>query len=269
MITIGSDPELFLVRGSKFISAVGKCDGTKEKPFEWQKGFNIHNDNVAMEFNVPPARNREQFVANHHQSLVYCRSIAKKFGCNLKIVGDALFTEEELDTPEAKVFGCDPDFNAWTLSENPPPQSDEPLLRTAGGHIHIGGVPDFTFRDKVELVRTLDLFVGIPLALLEPDSRRNELYGKPGAMRNKPYGVEWRTPSNFWLRKTSTIGGIFNMVYSIVENMDHFIPIMRNVADDLELLNSPVKYKKWAQRAIRPDGSLYMGEVHGPLFQGV
>jgi hypothetical protein len=268
MIKIGSDPELFLTRGDKFISAVGKAGGTKGNPFTWAPGFNVHNDNVALEFNIPPARDMDEFVDFHHKSLTYCRSVAKQFKCNLKIVGDAVFSEDELDTPEARVFGCDPDFNAWTLEENPPPKSDDPFLRTAGGHIHIGS-PDMTLRDKIELVRCLDIFVGLPLALQEPGSRRNELYGKPGAMREKPYGVEWRTPSNFWLRKTSMIRAMYEMVFTIAHRTEHFVNQAQVISENLNILYSEKEYRKWAKKVIHAEHIVFHSEIHAPLVQGV
>jgi hypothetical protein len=33
---------------------------------------------------------------------------------------------------------------------------------------------------------------------MDDGEERKKLYGKAGAMRIKPYGVEYRTPSNWW-----------------------------------------------------------------------
>lgn len=54
-------------------------------------------------------------------------------------------------------------------------------------------------KQRAEIVKAADLFIGIPGLIMEPDNKRRELYGKAGAFRPKRYGVELRGPSNFWL----------------------------------------------------------------------
>ena len=44
------------------------------------------------------------------------------------------------------------------------------------------------------------------------DPLRRELYGKAGAFRPKPYGVEYRTPSNIWIRSRDMRRCIFDLV---------------------------------------------------------
>ena len=46
---------------------------------------------------------------------------------------------DQLLHPEALLFGCDPDYNAYTLNINPKPEGEHGLLRSAGAHIHFGG----------------------------------------------------------------------------------------------------------------------------------
>jgi len=99
-----------------------------------------------------------------------------------------------LQTPEAFVFGCEPDFNAWTRKMNPRPFVEDLSLRSCGGHVHVG-----TSLDKIGTIRAMDAFLGVPSIFIDTDVRRRALYGKAGAHRPKPYGVEYRTLSNFWL----------------------------------------------------------------------
>ncbi|GMK41525.1 hypothetical protein PCCS19_45820 [Paenibacillus sp. CCS19] len=63
-----------------------------------------------------------------------------------------------------------------------------------GGHIHLSGVP-LTSR----LLRQLDRYVGLPIAMIESDSGRRPRYGMLGDYRQQPHGgFEYRTlPS--WL----------------------------------------------------------------------
>lgn len=260
--TIGSDPELFLVDADgKFISAVGLCKGTKNAPFEFLKGFKIHNDNVAVEFNIPPASSKEEFINNHIIALKYCRDVAKEHGYKLRIVSDAEFTDDQLNTREAQEFGCNPDFNAWTLEENPSPQAENTRLRSAGGHIHIGF--DGDLRAKLQLVRLLDIFVGVPLRMLEPDSRRNQLYGNLGACRDKEYGVEYRTPSNVWLRSTRLMGDVFTMVSNVLLNQHIYGQVAATIDDNIDrfLQDKPFQLMQSA-KALEAHNQFYMPELH-------
>jgi hypothetical protein len=196
---IGADPELFFKRGDKFISSIGKIGGTKTEPRRLLGDFALQEDNVTVEYNIPACKSQDEFVWANSLMLDEINRIAKQYDCESVIESSAEFTNDELEDPAARVFGCDPDFNAWDLEPNPRPQCDNPNLRSAGGHIHLG-MEKATNKDKISAIRTLDLILGVPLAFMDPESKRRELYGRAGACRFKPYGVEYRTPSNVWLR---------------------------------------------------------------------
>lgn len=202
MLTIGADPELFLKQpDGKFISAIGKFGGTKEKPRQMfgMPGFFVQEDNVAVEFNIPPVQLglKGVFADVINQALVQIEKEARAKSLELAIIASAEFDSDQLRSPKARHFGCDPDFNAWSLRVNPSPKAKNKKLRSAGGHIHVGGDD---VKDKIGLIRAMDLFVGCPSIVHDPDRARRELYGKAGAMRDKPYGVEYRTVSNFWIK---------------------------------------------------------------------
>lgn len=65
-----------------------------------------------------------------------------------------------------------------------------------GGHVHFSGVPY-----SARLVNALDIYVGLPLMLIEDPltaSRRRPRYGFLGDIRHKDYGgFEYRTPASF------------------------------------------------------------------------
>jgi len=108
----------------------------------------------------------------------------------------------EVASPAALRLGCEPDFNLYTRDFNPAPRSPDGV-RSAGGHIHLGwgefDVDSGHFHDCCELGKWMDHFIGIPSLVMDDDRRRRTLYGKSGAIRVKPYGMEYRTPSNFWI----------------------------------------------------------------------
>lgn len=202
-ITIGSDPEFFLKQNDSFKSAIGKIGGTKHDPAPLDKlGFFIQEDNVAVEFNVPPASECREFVENIEWAIMHIGTKLRTHGYHIAWEASAIFPEAELEDPAAGVFGCEPDFNAWKEGAvNPRPTAKEPLLRTCGGHLHIGypEKDDRVFRHR--LIQAADLHLGIPSCLVDRDVHRNELYGKAGAFRPTSYGAEYRVLSNFWLRR--------------------------------------------------------------------
>lgn len=203
MITIGSDPEFFLRRGNTYASAIGKIGGSKHDPAPLDKpGFFIQEDNVAVEFNVPPASECREFVDSIEWAISHIGQKLSSHGYNIAWEASAFFPESELENPAAKVFGCEPDFNAWKDGAvNPRPTSAHAALRTCGGHLHIGYPEnaDRVFRHR--LIQSADLHLGVPSCLVDTDVHRNQLYGKAGAFRPTPYGAEYRVLSNFWLRR--------------------------------------------------------------------
>jgi Phage phiEco32-like COOH.NH2 ligase-type 2 len=153
---------------------------------------------VAIEFNIPPAKDAKAFVQSIGSTLDFlAMSVHSMYGFNLQKLSAASFPDEELEDPAARVFGCDPDYNAWTGKRNPKPKASDPNLRSCGGHIHVGGLPEGI--DKKRVIRCMDFFLGVPSALMDDGEKRKELYGKRGAYRDKSYGVEYRTLSNFWV----------------------------------------------------------------------
>lgn len=198
-VTIGSDPEVFLFDGKagQYKSSVGLIGGSKSHPIPLgdKPGFFVQEDNVAVEFNTPPATELEEFVRGIEYSMTTIRQQADKLGLIVKSTASAFFSGSELLSEGAKTFGCEPDFNAWTGKVNPKPQAPDPTLRSCGGHIHVG----CTDVDRFALIRMMDLYLGVPSVIMDKDVTRKQLYGKAGACRPKEYGAEYRVLSNFWL----------------------------------------------------------------------
>lgn len=196
---LGCDPELFLkdVATGRFISSVGLIGGSKDFPMPIGEGCAVQEDNVAVEFNIPPASTAEEFVNSINFNLKYLAEKAEAMGLELCIQPSAVFDNEQLSSPAAQEFGCEPDFNAWKDgAQNPRPKADNPNLRSAGGHVHVAveGV------DLLVAVQAMDLFVGCQMIEFDKDTDRRLLYGNPGAFRKKPYGFEYRTASNAWIK---------------------------------------------------------------------
>ena len=213
--TVGADPELFLQDANDvYISSIGKFGGSKvaPRPLGTTKGMAVQEDNVAVEFNIPPHRTRVGFISSIQEALKLIEEEAKVLNLKLAIVPSAEFNKEQLASPAARNFGCHPDFNVWSMQENPRPHTKNKSLRSAGGHVHIAHT-----KDKIGLGRACDLFLGCPSIAFDPDQQRRLLYGKAGAIRQKEYGVEYRTLSNFWIKSTELMAMIFSQVVQAIE----------------------------------------------------
>ena len=193
---LGHDCEVFLQDDAGNVkSVIGYINASKWDPMQipdMPKGFTLQEDNVALEYGIPPAASKAEWnqfcVAVMDKSLEY---LPKLTFSKLSAVE---FPDSELCHPKAWVFGCEPDFNAWTNDYNSAPDSGIPNLRSAGGHIHIE-----TQADKLSVIKAMDLFLGVPSILMDTGELRKRMYGKAGAHRPKPYGVEYRTLSSFWM----------------------------------------------------------------------
>lgn len=227
---IGADPEVFVRKNGKPISAFGLIEGTKKAPCKTDYGAR-QVDGMALEFNINPSDSGDfdTFNLNIVKAL---QDLRETSGANLYIEPvqefDPAFLEAQPE--EAKELGCDPDFNAYTLEENPRPDGDRPF-RTGAGHIHVGWGADIPVENEehVEIcagfIKMLDATVGMFMTLIDRDPRRRELYGKAGAFRPKPYGVEYRTPSNVWIKNKDRRLIVHALVRAAIYNMQNGVPI--------------------------------------------
>ena len=204
---IGADPEFFIKKKyGGYTSAVGLIGGSKWEPKKIDEdGHAILEDNVAVEFNIKPASSFDEFRSSIHKVLDHIRGILP--GYEFSKESAVSFPQEELMTPEAQMFGCEPDFDAWRECVNEKPCTDDKNLRSAGGHIHVGS--DLAINNPVAVIRAMDLFLGVPSTQLDAGTLRRELYGKAGCFRTKSYGAEYRTLSNFWIFDDSLIQWAF------------------------------------------------------------
>lgn len=225
LLKIGCDPELFLMGADRFISAHGMLSGTKEKPLPVPHGA-LQIDGTAVEFNIDPAVTVQEFVDNIESVMKELKNRFPQF--SLAPVPVAHYTPEYFYTiPEsARELGCNPDFDAWTGEMNIIEEVENTTFRTGSGHIHLGWGEDFDvfseehFYKCMSVVRQLDYYLGMYTLLWDPDPTRRKLYGKAGAFRPKPYGVEYRVPSNAWLAKNITTRFVFNAVQKAWEDLE-------------------------------------------------
>lgn len=221
-ILVGADPELFLRRDGEFHSGHGMIPGNKFEPYPVEDGA-VQVDGMALEFNINPARNEKEFLHNINHVLGQLHDmIPAEFDVAIDPV--AWFSEDHMkeQPEEAKILGCAPDFDAYQMLPNDLP--DQTMrMRTAAGHVHVGftegaDVDSFGhFTDCAMLAKQLDYFLGIPSIVLESSNKRREMYGKAGCFRPKPYGMEYRTLSNFWLKSDKLMSFVYKQTVEAVE----------------------------------------------------
>jgi hypothetical protein len=216
---LGADPEVFLKdRNNKHLSVIGMIGAGKEDPLQvagMPKGFTLQEDNVALEFGQPPASTADEFVFNTRAAMLAGLSTLK--GKRFSRLSCTVFEEDQMGTPMAHIFGCEPDFDAYSGKKNTKPVPPHKFMRSAGGHVHIEMPKKTTMKEKRLLVRAMDLYLGVPSVLMDSGSERRQLYGKAGCFRYKPYGVEYRTLSNFWIFKKHLTKWVWNQTARALE----------------------------------------------------
>lgn len=231
--TMGGDPEFFIADKDGKIMNADKFLPGKETPILVKSRHSdamskLFFDGIQAEIAVMHSTCREYFANNVASCL---RSAYEKIPLDHHIIlrPSAEISKDIIESahPEARIFGCEPDYNAYTLAQNTP-EMDASLhpYRYAGGHMHFGISSPYIGDDHAEYklakteeghiraIKFFDLIVTIPTMLLDngPDAiRRREKYGKAGCFRPTPYGIEYRTPSCWWLKAPMTVSLIYGL----------------------------------------------------------
>lgn len=228
---MGADPEVF-VKGpdGRNVSAHTFCPGTKDHPHDLGDGISVQLDGTAMEFNIAPQPSSGRFSNKIEIALKKLEALLPP-GHTLDFSPSVIYDPDiwESIPDSAKVLGCNPDWDAYDVKTNPPPDGNViPRMRTAAGHIHLGWIDSTLYtidpldpvhlRTCALLVQELDFALLKHEPLWDTDTRRRNLYGKPGAFRPKPYGMEYRVLSNAWLNYPYLPGYLFQIIYNAVTN---------------------------------------------------
>ena len=240
-LLVGCDPELFIAEKKKtkprfFASAHGLIPGTKTAPFDVPYGA-VQVDGMAVEYNIRPARNMEEFVHNNMKVKEALGEMLPEYTLHPTPV--AHFNKRVLSSqpPEALELGCDPDFNAATGGENPRPDGSGVTFRSGGGHIHLGWTEGRDVNDEnhimdcTVMIRQIHTLYSEIRGSVETPSKRSKLYGGNMAFRVKPYGVEYRTPSNEWTKSEDTMALIYLMAkaaFTDLKNGKYYLSTFRS-----------------------------------------
>lgn len=208
MVTIGTDPELFVKdeRTGAVVPICGIIGGSKGKPLDLGDGYGVQEDNVMLEFNTPPCSSPYSFVDTVREGISRCADFVRTKQSNLTFdnASERLFGYDLLNTPQAAQFGCSAEYDAYSQGASVSPvdprslDDSEGAWRFAGGHVHLGYESSVDF-PKFVAASFADVFLGLPSVNVDKQARRRELYGRPGRYRPTSYGIEYRVLSNFWV----------------------------------------------------------------------
>lgn len=237
--TLGCDPEFFLRdAGDNFVAAYGKFKGTKGAPEPLPLyGGGYLEDGAAIEINPRPAASAEDWETNVNGCIDELKkSVLAPLKLNLWCASTATLSVQDIANPLSRIMGCDPDWNAHTL------QKRESLdlasmghSRHAAGHIHFGLDPWPEGLPKHVFVKFCDLLFYIGIMRYDSQNARRRWYGQAGLFRPKPYGIEYRTPSNALFANSQTIKIVGHQAFSFLYTFRHY---EENEADLINLYDA-------------------------------
>lgn len=202
-VQFGCDPEFFFKKDGKVIGSekVLSKNGLEHLTSVVKDGIQAEIHPQANECRVILANNLSNCLASIAGNL-------EGVECDFSPLVD--IDKEEMDSlsDDSKQFGCSPSISASdkkaTIKVKDPSKY---LFRSAGGHIHLGITNEIELlqvhKNIDTIVKLMDIIVGNTCVLLdrhEGNVERRKNYGRAGEYRIKPYGFEYRTLSNFWLR---------------------------------------------------------------------
>ena len=227
----GEPPPPAYVAPHGYLPCVGIIPGTKEEPHQLanaEPGFFVHDDNVCVEVGWPPTNDPRVFT--RHAMLVkdlVQSEFLDRLHYELAVHPAIKFMPDQLNTPQARSAGCEPDYDAYTSGKvrSLGPELMKGNWRFAAGHVHLGGdfnCPPFVVALFADIFLHLQ-FMGqkSPASFYNPDwQRRAEWYGRPGIFRPKPYGIEYRSPSNWWMKSARACRTMGNAAASLCHYLE-------------------------------------------------
>lgn len=230
--TFGTDPEFMLTHHDELKSAIDILP--KKEKAVIKNGHSYYFDNVLAEIAVKPAKNKDEAISNIRSALHGLARIIQP--AKFIIQASANYPKKELNSLEAKIAGCNPEWNVYTLEQIFPPDEDVDLLdgyyqfktpfRSAGGHIHIGCDRLQDPMEAFSVIRMMDLFLGIPSIFMDTDSSskdRRSIYGHAGSHRTPDYGLEYRALGNFWLSSPEHVALMYDLTSFVLGFVDQKI----------------------------------------------
>ena len=271
---IGCDPELFLFDKvlDRIVPACGIVEGSKESPIMLNNGGMLQLDGTVLEFGTPPVdAEGDNFSKALKETLdIIRKQLSDNYGdrYELRCGASAAYSPEDItENHEGLIVGCSAQY--VMVNDNSPTRAIlestgklSPNAVPIGGHIHFG------FTDKMEsrivedysalrYVRALER-AGVTHLIKDvkciASKIRNRIMGFPTktpTIRVKPYGVEFRNLSSYWLAHPLIADKLSEWHSQVVEGC------IRDTTPPTEA---------WAIDEHLDDLSLLIGDLH-PKYQ--
>lgn len=216
--TFGTDPEFMISRWEELHSAISLLP--KKEQALVKNGNKFYYDNVLAEIAVKPAKNKDEAIKNINESL---RQLSKLINPTKFIIrASGKYPIKQLNDKDAKIAGCTPEWNVYSLRCVLPPEEviSKTSFRTAGGHIHIGAEGLENPIKAFDVIRMMDLFVAIPSLFIDTDEtskERRKIYGHAGSHRATDYGFEYRSLGNFWFSSPDHVSLIYDLTKFVLD----------------------------------------------------
>jgi hypothetical protein len=227
--TFGADPEFIVVNNDEFKSAIGVLSRKENATLKNKNKY--YFDNVLAEIAILPGKNKSEVLSNFKTALHDLAKLIKPNKFIIKASGH--YPKKELACPEAKIAGCNAEWSVYSLQEVYPPDEDVEMMdgyyqfktsfRSAGGHIHLGSENLLDSMVNHNVIRMMDLFLGIPSIFLDTDETsrsRRKIYGHAGSHRQPDHGLEYRTLGNFWFSSPELVSLIYDLSEFSLEFVD-------------------------------------------------
>ena len=282
---MGTDPEMFVKVGNDLLPAF-KFLPAKDQSDEWlrpdERPYYIYKkmfwDGFQAEWTTTQSYTCLSWLVDEVQSaLKDLDARAKAFNplAELSLDNVVRIPAAVLDeTPDAYVqLGCNPSRNAYKDKAMFAGNPRKLRYRFAGGHMHFDWRG--TVEESREVVKVMDKVLGVwcvGAAKNFDKPIRRKYYGLAGEYRKPSYGIEYRTPSNFWLSHPITMHAVFELgraamtlhkanksdwwiadedeVQSVINNCD--VEGAREILErNQELLQFILKYKRSAKPLLK------------------
>jgi hypothetical protein len=218
---LGCDPEFFFTKKDKVIGSelLLPPEGISLTPTNTNTS-KIIRDGVQAELNPLANSCRDVVCSNIGQLFIKIngeiknnpkyKDVKVSFDTSVKVTKPAMKKLSE----KSRLLGCSPSKSAYGENVDIASINTEDYReRSAGGHIHLGfgdqklnpnpALHKALTEDAERTVIMLDIICGNTLVLVDRDkgnAKRRLVYGRAGEYRTPAHGLEYRTPSNFWLK---------------------------------------------------------------------
>lgn len=238
---IGCDPELFLFDKvlDRIVPACGIVEGSKESPIMLNNGGMIQLDGTVLEFGTPPVdAEGSNFSTALKETLdIIRKQLSDNYGdrYELRCGASAAYSPEDItENHEGLIVGCSAQY-VMVNKIRPTRAILESTGKLSPDAVPIGGHIHFGFADKMEsrivedysAMRYVRAMMSAGSSLFMQDVScsasdiRKRVMGFPTStptIRIKPYGVEFRNLSSYWLAHARMADGLSKFHTAVVKS---------------------------------------------------